>query len=200
MRRPPTGPPRQTELSGTLGDVVLRTLPAEQRRCLVQRRAALGRRSQFVVVRLRPDFAIIDIFVSRVAELGFAGLIGAETRHRINIEPYRCDGETHGRDGGATSLGGAAPLVPRLPLHRAIIATQSWVVCGFFEKGLNMARVLMIAVALSLTAIVPANAQSGSCSDWCRANRCGAGMTSGAAPRCMTQCMSVCQQKMKGKK
>jgi hypothetical protein len=55
-----------------------------QRRSLVQRRAALGGRGQFLVVRLRPDLAVIDVLVGRVREPGLVGRVGAETRHGLN--------------------------------------------------------------------------------------------------------------------
>ncbi len=63
-----------------------------------------------------------------------------------------------------------------------------------------MLQATLIIIAIGLSGIGAANAQSGTCAQWCRVNKCSGGMVSGAAPQCMSQCVAVCQQKMKSKK
>jgi len=64
-----------------------------------------------------------------------------------------------------------------------------------------MLRLSLITVVIVLgCGLLPANAQGGGdCVSWCRTNKCGGGMTTGAGPKCMQQCIAACQQKMKGK-
>jgi len=61
-----------------------------------------------------------------------------------------------------------------------------------------MLRAMLVVVTLGVaTGLTNAQAQSSvNCGDWCRINRCSGGMTAGAAPQCMTECVAVCQQKM----
>jgi hypothetical protein len=66
-----------------------------------------------------------------------------------------------------------------------------------------MARMLLIAVAISLTAgVLPASAQGGGgCQQWCRNGPCsngGVGRAPGS-PVCMQECVAKCQQKQKSK-
>jgi hypothetical protein len=63
-----------------------------------------------------------------------------------------------------------------------------------------MLKAVLIIVAIGLSEVGTANAQSGGCTQWCRTNRCSGGMMSGSAPQCMNQCVAACQQKMKSKK
>jgi len=64
-----------------------------------------------------------------------------------------------------------------------------------------MLRAALIATAIILGAgLQLAYAQNGGdCTGWCRANRCSGGMTAGAAPQCMNQCVAACQAKSKKK-
>jgi hypothetical protein len=59
-----------------------------------------------------------------------------------------------------------------------------------------MLRTSLIIIVVSLAGLTAAQAQSGDCAQWCRANRCSGGMQSGAQPQCMTQCVAICQQRM----
>ena len=61
-----------------------------------------------------------------------------------------------------------------------------------------MLRLLLMAAVVGMVIdVTPASALD--CVQWCRTNKCNGGMTAGAAPQCMNQCVAVCQQKSKGK-
>jgi len=64
-----------------------------------------------------------------------------------------------------------------------------------------MVRIFLAATAISfLAGVIPASAQGlGKCAEWCRMNRCSAGMANRGNPvKCMKLCTEKCEQK-KGK-